>query len=406
MSNHELDEALRRKLSVPIEPSANLWSKIEAALPPTNVVPLAKRKRRYAMPMGIAASIVVIIAIGAAILLQRNTPEYANTMAVQQPKQAHQNTPLPPSLQTIDSGMPTAQLPTTEQRQVPGAGRRQADPSSKSNVGSPIQDLDLTVQPAQSQLATLPQNNLMQNQIQVVPQKPILPTVERPNTLHDASSYAPKEMLQPATPTAATQAQEGLAMSVGGGYQYGNLNGGVAMNVNAHIPIGHNTFLEGTAGVVINNSTDNTLRYNGDFIASKAKANSPKAKPGRGNNGSVAAAAHNPYSTANGLYYLQLSPSIGVNVTKRIDISAGPDYQQMLNNSQSQDVVLFGKDNQSAVLPTNDFGVNAKIEYKISPSLKTGLQLRNGVNNLLRNENNYANRRYMQVQLKYILPTK
>ena len=87
-------------------------------------------------------------------------------------------------------------------------------------------------------------------------------------------------------------------------------------------------------------------------------------------------------------------------------MSVGGDFQQMLQNSANNETLLFSDGQDARLFPTFDVGVTGKTEINVTPSIQAGVLYREGLNNLIRNETRYVNRRYVQVQVKYSLPIR
>src|SRR5690606_34629725 len=110
--------------------------------------------------------------------------------------------------------------------------------------------------------------------------------------------------------------------------------------------------------------------------------------------------------STNNLYYLQFNPTFGYKVDKDISISIGGDLQQMLNTPQPGEIKISTADSKVKVLPTMDIGITAKSESDICPNIQAGMLFREGLNNYFSNNEEFFNRRYIQVQFKYNLPIK
>lgn len=99
------------------------------------------------------------------------------------------------------------------------------------------------------------------------------------------------------------------------------------------------------------------------------------------------------------LNYLQFTPLAGYSLSKKITLSAGADLQRLL---QEHDVTVLYND-AIKVVPPIDLGMLLRTEYAVSSSFKAGLSYRMGANNIVAPGNNYFDRNYMQVQVKYRL---
>ena len=99
------------------------------------------------------------------------------------------------------------------------------------------------------------------------------------------------------------------------------------------------------------------------------------------------------------LNYLQFAPLANYSLFPKFTLSAGVDLQRLL---QVHGVTVLYNDN-TRVVPTMDLGMLLRTEYSMSPHIKAGLSYRFGANNLVSPGNNYLDRNYMQIQLKYKL---
>lgn len=192
--------------------------------------------------------------------------------------------------------------------------------------------------------------------------------------------------------------KEGFEIGINGGINYGTLNQGYAMGVVAKTNLSKDVFIDGSIGVNFSNKTDVPVY--------SVSSNKVLARPGK-NQSPINSPAITDQS--NQLVYLQFNPSVGYQVAKNISFSIGGDIQQQINrkNKTEENVVYYGKDQNAAIIPSSDFGFTTKTEFKISKSINAGLLYREGLNNYFAtadNGVNYANRRYVQIQLKYNIP--
>jgi hypothetical protein len=149
-------------------------------------------------------------------------------------------------------------------------------------------------------------------------------------------------------------------------------------------------FVEGDVAFVNTSSPENTYKLSNNNF-------NYVGNTGTGNNGTSNITAIRSVGTSvNNFYYLQLMPTIGYHVHKRIAVGLGADVQRLFQNSNTTTTVY--EDGALKLVPTYDIGMVAKTEYSISHSLKTSLIYRAGLNNL--SENKYINRSYLQLQLK------
>lgn len=184
-----------------------------------------------------------------------------------------------------------------------------------------------------------------------------------------------------------------VLLGFAGGYNYGSLSNGGSLALNTRKQLNSKLFVDGSIGLVMNNSSNEQNNFKGDYMSFKKEF----AQKISSNN------MENLYSQTDPFYFIQVNPSIGINVTKNLDVSIGPDYQQMVSN-YSHDVINLV--DQSKVLPRYDFGVTGKAELSLSKRIKAGVMMREGLTSIIMNNSNISDRRYFQLQLKYQLPYK
>ncbi|MDR3679055.1 MAG: hypothetical protein P4L41_03740 [Flavipsychrobacter sp.] len=176
--------------------------------------------------------------------------------------------------------------------------------------------------------------------------------------------------------------KKNINISVGGGVNYGTLNAGYALNAVADKRISNKMSIEVTMGY-INNSSTTATSYGGSNY----------------NPVNTAHSITNTTTNTTPLNYLQFSPVAGYNVSKKIIVGAGADLQRLLEDHET--TVIYN--DKEKVAPMTDIGLLLKTDYAVTTRLKGGVSYRIGANNLLSAGNNYIDRNYMQVQLKYRL---
>lgn len=174
-------------------------------------------------------------------------------------------------------------------------------------------------------------------------------------------------------------------VSLAGGFNYGTFNTGYGASVNARQKVGRKVFVEGDLGFM----------QNREMIASAMSTNHYNMVNSGQVRGRPAKLEEKPYS----IYYLQMSPSIGYQLHENISVGVGADVQKLLDGTMDDRPVVTTEQGFK-LIPLWDAGVTGKAEYAISRRLKAGVQYREGVNNLLQGNNNYYERRYLQVQMK------
>ncbi|MFT4062426.1 MAG: hypothetical protein QM642_08730 [Edaphocola sp.] len=189
----------------------------------------------------------------------------------------------------------------------------------------------------------------------------------------------------------------GTTVALGGGVNYGSLNTGYSAGITVRRKIAGDFFVDGTVAMMYNNNASNIVANNGPSVASAR----PAGAAARGTAfSSVASPAIDPVQR---LYYVQVNPSIGYRVQNTVNVSMGADMQRMLTGAPE---LVQPETNSALLLPSVDLGVTAKTDLSITPNVQAGIMYREGVNNLLRKNENvrYLNRRYVQVQFKYSIP--
>lgn len=399
MRNHELDELLRAKLNQPTPPPAGLWERIEARLDEQGVQPiLAPRPKPKYWTM--AASVAALVtAVGASVYFynQHNEVQPSSSDIVHQTNTASN----PTHNSTLEE--PVQHTPSSQQNN--------SSVTSTSKIGNHINShasaLDEPITPSTQNtidfLAIEYLDAAPQLQLEQFKPAPVVPAqhlnwnvvLEEDNeqkTLERNEALVKREEkftfnLDPLSITEVSRIYYGMS----GAYHFGSLKSGGALTFNTRKDINERVFIEGNIGLVVNNSTPYQANFKGDFIDFK---NRPQT---------FASATTNLYTNSDAFYFVQLNPTVGVNVHKRLDLALGPDFQHMVTNN-GFDVVMF---QQSKLLPKNDLGVTGKAEFGVTENLKAGVLYREGLTPIITNNNFISSRRYLQVMMKLqILKTK
>jgi len=181
-----------------------------------------------------------------------------------------------------------------------------------------------------------------------------------------------------------------INISVAGGVNYGTINTGYAVGAAVDKKLSNKFGVEVMVAYV-----GNSASAPGSAISQYPSQPPPYLPPMNGNQPkpSPIPAITSP------LNYLQFAPMADYSLSKKISLSAGADVQRLLRD---HDVTILYNDN-TKVAPLVDVGMLLRTEYVIFPRLKAGLSYRLGANNIVSPGNNYIDRNYMQVQLKYKL---
>ncbi len=207
-----------------------------------------------------------------------------------------------------------------------------------------------------------------------------------------------------------------IDLSLGGGYNYGSLGSGYTLNANMQKNLSSGFFIAGDVGIVNNSASNTTITQTTVNAAPPVTSGTSGTPPGIGtsNSGSGftgtggnaipgaivnAKATTVPTVSVNNinLFYMQVTPMIGYKIGKKITVGAGADVQRLLQDKY--DYVTDANGNVYAI-PATDIGMTGKAEYALSPRIQTGVQYRNGISNMLESGKNYLERDYFQVQIK------
>lgn len=92
------------------------------------------------------------------------------------------------------------------------------------------------------------------------------------------------------------------------------------------------------------------------------------------------------------------NPSAGYQISKKIAVKLGLDYQQLMSNPDENTFV--GVNSKYYRMAKNDFGVTPKVSLKLSEKLSSELVYRNGINSSIYGSD-YWNRNYFFAQLNF-----
>lgn len=169
--------------------------------------------------------------------------------------------------------------------------------------------------------------------------------------------------------------------SLAGGMNYGSMNAGYMAGINARQKLGKKLFVEGDLAVV-NNKASESFTQQQQQIATLQRTPID-------------------YKDAN-LLYVAFNPLVGYQVTKSIALGVGADVQRLVNEND----LLVNVNDEIKTVPGTDIGLTGKTEVSLTERLKAGILYREGVNNFLNSSNQFFDRRYIQVQLKFIVVGK
>ncbi len=384
MSRNDFDELLRKKMDeeeLVYNPAH--WEQLARRLPQAapQQIPFRLRKR-ILWPIGIAAA--TLLAVGSVFLWFGQTEEHTVNPSYTEAHRPVENKTTP-ELKTPDSQSQHHLKPATY-------------------AGAPIIDHSLPSRPAPpSDVTPAPLINQNHNSNELPDHHGSSVTPEDFNatksiaTHRDRNSSLNPETTQDDYFNAYTLLQkhpEGrTSLAVGGGVNYGTFKTGVTFGISARQYLGNRMFVDGTVAMNINQGNDNTLHYTGNVMNDLLSGN-----------GNTRSRPSGHFYPANDFYYIQVNPTIGYKLTKQFSLSAGPDVQQLLRDG-SDNALMFLND-EVKMIPDLDVGMTGKAEFAITPNIQSGIIYREGLNNAVRNSNDFLNRRYIQVQMRYTVPLK
>jgi hypothetical protein len=210
-----------------------------------------------------------------------------------------------------------------------------------------------------------------------------------------------------------------FSIILSGGVDHGNQSSGYAAGVAVRRMVNDKVFVEGNVAFASssnNQSSDYTIAttYSGAPVAFARNSGATAARSSATARTTTAESekstlTQTTYTTAErsvtyNANYLQITPSIGYKLLKRMSIGVGPDLQQMLADNRPPASTTDRNNIQEA--PVFDVGFIGKTEYVLTKKLKAGVYYRKGVNDLISPSDKYTNRDYLQFQLKCVIFNK
>jgi len=397
MSRVEFDELLRQRMdSEELEVDPAQWDRLSALLPPVNALPGKRGKSRKLLPWitGIAAS-VAALAVAAWLFTAKKGYQTDRPGLSEKSKPADNEQQYTPADTIVaPKGQQQGVKPLNNNIYAPVYQR--AVQGSSTNITHNNEDKQHIADPGEFRQANsiIPSTHAKEEAV-VKNGQPSFIEKEKNTADEETYTYKMPELIAGAAENKNTG--DRTSIGLGGGINYGTMNTGYTLGLSARRYVSDRVFVDGTVAVLMNKNSENTLNYTGDFIADqKALASNTRAR----------SSSENYYYPSQGLYYIQFNPSIGYKVAKRVAMSVGGDFQQMLQNSANNETLLFSDGEDARLFPTFDVGLTGKTEINVTPSIQAGVLYREGLNNLIRNETRYVNRRYVQVQVKYSLPIR
>ncbi|MBS1690311.1 MAG: hypothetical protein JSS96_16390 [Bacteroidetes bacterium] len=359
MSTNEFDRLIAKKVSgVSYEYDANDWENLTVQLA------AARRKKRALVfayfSSGIAASVAILLISIIAIRSKKELPaiQYASTQHV---------SPVAPLTPSANSSV-----------NIKSAS---VQPAAHYNSTTTIPHKNQTTHALDTLTnnISVAYNNIPENTSLQHPKEQI----DTPGFEQKMRQHGYEEPMLSYTKTENNSGHKHINLSVAAGFNYGTINTGYAIGAAIDKKLGNKLGLEVT------------MAYVGNTAAASSGSSSqppPYSPPGKPSPAPVVA-------SSSSLNYLQFAPMANYSLSKKITLSAGADLQRLL---QDHDVTVM-YDNDLKVAPPIDLGMLLRTEYAIFPFLKAGLSYRLGANNIVAPGNNYLDRNYMQIQLKYKL---
>lgn len=405
MSTNEFDRLIQDKFdNNEFEYKPGSWQQLSHRLditpPPAKTIATGTTAgiARWLPKAGMAAGVALVIGLSVFFLNKKPTADTPATADVA-PKQSQQAVTPPVAPEVKNTAIQTSQPANT------AATTFVATQAKRNAVNKPVQQQQAPQQPANT---VVPQANTNNEHIAQTntpqPQhteekKPLVKQPKQPDFADNA--YTPEDKYR--KPGGKT------SFSLAGGVNYGSLNTGYTVGVSARRKLGDGRFyLEGDVAFVNSNAPKAAAVSDAQYDALNSNYSGGTKNTG-GTSGEPTALAFvsAPVKTVsqeqalNNLYYLQFSPSVGYNIKKNISVSVGADVQRLLPNSNNDETPVVLESDELKLIPQTDVGLTGKAEYGVTRRLKAGMMYREGVNALI--DNKYINRRYLQVQLKFML---
>jgi hypothetical protein len=405
MSTNEFDRLIRDKFdSGEFDYKPEGWQqlsrKMDLTPPGKTMATGAAGIGRWLPKAGIAAGIAAIIGISAYFMDHNTTAPHPQDTVTK----TTTPTAVPTQAPVVTNTTAPATVPatttnaTTHVTVAAQSGNRPANATTRQQQTVPNTVVPQANNNNHVQVAQTNNNNPQQPQ-PAETRKPVTPLPKQPDFGENA--YAADDKKQ--------QRSGRTSFSLAGGVNYGSLNTGYTVGVSARRKLGDGRFyVEGDLAFVNSSAPKAASVSEAQYDALNTNYSGTNNTGSSGGNGPAAMAAVSaPVKTVsqeqalNSLYYLQFSPSVGYNVQKNIAVSVGADVQRLLQNNSNGETPVVLESDELKLIPQTDVGLTGKAEYGVTRRLKAGMLYREGVNALI--DNKYINRRYVQVQVKFLL---
>lgn len=409
MQANEFDEQIREKLEhAEFAYKPQQWETLARQL---SIVEEPKKKRGFiwwAKQSSIAAAILLSAAVGIKWLAGDNKP--SQTIAQNNPNITKPSVQAAPLYDSKINDQPTQLLAANTEQRQPASGTTTSY-KKHTKAAAAIQGTKATYasteNPANTTtVATQLTEPTVTNGFSGTAIEPEATNQDvQPAAAEKKKKYIPNMADHIALAEPAKINTGKTAISFTGGVNYGSLNAGYMVGINAQKSVSKKVFIEGNMGIVNNNNVQYLASVKGSPSPTPPNNGFGSADAGGGKTSGLTEGA-TTMTTINpaNLYYLQMTPSVGYNVYKGLSVSFGADFQQLLQNGTNEETASLALNTTSDAkyIPTFDVGVTGKTEYMLTKRLKAGIAYRNGINSILKSKQ-YLDRNYLQIQLKYTI---
>lgn len=388
MKREAFDEELRRKFGEQeFNPDPESWGRLSASLPEKS-----SRRLRPFFPVSrkwlAAASLLFCFSLGWSIYEYALKPAPSPLVSRQDDladpgSQPSGNTPLSSPDQDSEKRLPEEEksvvssadkaTKNTSDRRVVTLSEEGKEPAAGSNAAGPVRE-----EPVQNEMPPSQQSTASAPPSPDMPVNPI-PRQVPPNINILEGPFVSLE---------APPRQGKTYIHLTGGWNYGSLNAGYMAGVNARQRLTGKLYIEGDLAYTHGKANQASVLS----VAHYQAVSKGGAVPG--------AFSNTVMQHSKDFNYLQFNPSIGYAIVPKWTVSVGADLQQILENTRETRTLIF-IDNEARLLPDLDVGITGRTEYALSRRFRAGVVYRQGVNNLVRGGQEYFDRRYLQVQIKW-----
>lgn len=370
MNTNEFDDLIKAKVEqTELAYNPANWDKLTRELHPAPAIQVGKTG--FIRYMGIAASLLLVVAAFAWIFTRNNKDESiakAPVPATTTPSKVHhqKSVAVPPVTEEESENV----TPASTVAAAP-VERKKATHRTILQTPAPI----AVQSPAVAQ--TQPAEPVVNEELPIVKNR-------TPDKAAPANPFSFNESFQPKPVIIAGGKTH---VSITGGMNYGSLNTGYMAGINARQKIGGKMYVEGDLTLVSNQVTESTVSPN-QWAAFESGL------------GAKSSESNVVTQTPSNFLYIQFNPSVGYQVHKKVSLSLGADLQRLVDHNDNLKTLVYQSD-ELKLIPGLDMGLTGKTEYAVTKKLKAGVLYREGINNLINGGEEYLDRRYLQVQLKF-----